>query len=60
MITISKAVVALICAGSFVVGSVATIVVVDKSEPSCAPASSTSADDQFFNGKVKRKGSQSF
>jgi hypothetical protein len=57
MVTISKAVVALFCAGSFVIGSAATFVVVHKSEPSCAP---TSSADQFFNGKVERKGSQSF
>ena len=60
MVTISKVVVALLCAGSFVIGSVATIVGVDKSEPSCTPASSPSADDQFFHGKIERKGSQSF
>lgn len=58
MVTISKVVVAMLCAGSFVIGSVATIVV--KSEPSCTPASPPSADDQFFNGKIERKGSQSF
>jgi len=58
MVTISKVVVALLCAGSFVIGSGTTFAVVHKSEPSCTPTSST--DDQFFNGKVERKGSQSF